>query len=74
MLQKLLYGHLIDRRHSAELGVRTQMRGELSPGLALTERLHFLVFLSRLQVNVQTYECLGNRLSTWPPGTVEPSD
>lgn len=74
LLQKLLCGHLIDRRHSAELGVRTQLRGELSLGLDLSERLHFLVFLSRLQVNVQTYDYLGNRLSTWPTGTLEPSD
>lgn len=44
LLQKRLCGHLIDRR-SAELGVRTQLRDELSPGLDLTERLHFLVFL-----------------------------
>lgn len=50
------------------LGVRTQLRGELSLGLDLTERLHFLVFLPRLQVDEQTSECPGSRLATWPTG------
>lgn len=73
LLQKLPCGHSdqIDRRHSAELGVRT--RG-VNSAWVLTERLDFPVFLPRLQVDVLASGCPEGRLSTWPTGTLESSD